>query len=256
MTANDTSLRRIVADLRVAFGLLTRLPLPGGQSAPRGATSAWAWPLVGAGVGALAALGATLALALGLTPGVAAALVLAVQAMVTGAMHEDGLADSADGLWGGWDKARRLEIMHDSRIGTYGVLALVLCTLGRWSALSVVLALGPQWAVLIAVGALSRVPMVVIAAALPNARGIGLSQAVGRPDGPTAGLALGLGLALSLVLVGAVPALAMATLAGLACCGLVVVAWRRIGGQTGDILGASQQLAELAALAVAAAALS
>ncbi len=73
---------------------------------------------------------------LGLGSGIVAAMVLAAQAMITGAMHEDGLADTADGLWGGWDKARRLEIMKDSHIGTYGVMALILTVLVRWSALA------------------------------------------------------------------------------------------------------------------------
>ncbi|MDP4031272.1 MAG: adenosylcobinamide-GDP ribazoletransferase [Pseudorhodobacter sp.] len=253
MTTND-SLQRIVPDIRAALGLLTRLPLPTGPQLARGAATAWAWPLAGAVVGALAATAATLALAIGLTPGVAAALVLATQAMLTGAMHEDGLADAADGLWGGWDKARRLAIMKDSHIGSYGVMALVLCSLGRWSALTVVLTMAGHWPVLIAVGALSRVPMAVIMATLPNARGAGLAHAVGRPDARTAGLAAALGCGLALGLMGGT-ALGMAGLAAVACLGLALIAKVRIGGQTGDILGASQQLAEVAALAIAAAAL-
>lgn len=244
--------RRISGDLRGAFGLLTRLPLPAPSTPPRGAATAWAWPLVGATVGALAAIAGAAALTLGLTAGVAAALVLATQAMVTGAMHEDGLADSADGLWGGWDKPRRLAIMKDSHIGSYGVLALLLCSLGRWSALSVLLDSGPYWPTLVAVGTLSRLPVVMIMASLPNARGSGLSQAVGRPDGTTTALALGLGIALSLALVGSA-ALGMAGLALAATLALALIAWVKIGGQTGDILGASQQLAEVAALAAAAA---
>lgn len=252
MATNDR-LGDLGADLRGAIGLLTRLPLPHGRGPLRAGT--WAWPLAGALVGALAALAAGVALALGLTPGVAAALALATQAMVTGAMHEDGLADTADGFWGGWDKARRLAIMKDSHIGSYGVVALVLSLLARWSALAVVVAAGAHWPVLIAVGALSRAPMAVVMAALPNARGAGLSQSVGRPDGAQAAGAVALGLLVAVLLTGGA-ALGMFLLVTLCCGGLALVARAKIGGQTGDILGATQQLAEIAALAVAAGALT
>jgi hypothetical protein len=141
------------------------------------------------GRGGLAALAGGLALALGVAPGAAAAVAVGTQAMVTGALHEDGLADSADGLWGGWDKTRRLAIMKDSHIGTYGVLALILVMLLRWTALAALFAQGTPWAALIAAGALSRAPMAVLMAALPNARGTGLSHSVGRPDGVTAATA-------------------------------------------------------------------
>ena len=109
-------------DLLSGFALLTRLPLPNHQGT--GARSAWAWPLVGAVLGAFGAALASGALWLGVTPGVTAVLVLALGAMLTGGLHEDGLSDTADGLHGGWTKARRLEIMKDSRVGSYGVLIL------------------------------------------------------------------------------------------------------------------------------------
>jgi adenosylcobinamide-GDP ribazoletransferase len=253
MQRNDRSQPRAI-DLAAALGLLTRLPVPidGERAAARGAASAWAWPVAGALVGALAALAGFAALGLGLTPGVAAAIVLGCQTMMTGAMHEDGLADTADGLWGGWDRARRLEIMKDSSIGTYGVMALLVVTLLRWSALATLLAQGVPWAVLIATGALSRAPMAVIMAALPNARGTGLSQSVGRPQAITAGLAVAVALGIAGLCLGpgALGMLAVVVPVSLA---LAVVALRRIGGQTGDILGASQQLAEAALLALAAA---
>ena len=190
---------------------------------------------------------------LGVTPGVTAALVLALGAMLTGGLHEDGLSDTADGLYGGWTKARRLEIMKDSRVGSYGVLALVLVTLARWSALTAVLVhdgdWGGHWAALVATGALSRAPMALVMALLPNARGEGLSHATGRPSPATALVALALAGAIAALLTGwaAVP-LAFATL-GVAIL-LAALALRKIGGQTGDILGASQQLAEVACLAV------
>ena len=213
------------------------------------AASAWAWPLVGAALGAAAAALASAALWLGVTPGVTAVLVLAFGAMLTGGLHEDGLSDTADGLFGGWTKARRLEIMKDSRVGSYGVLALVLVVLARWSALTALLVFGGHWAALVATGALSRAPMALIMALLPNARGEGLSHATGQPAPGIALAALGLGLAIAVALTGWT-GIAMAAAALGAGAVLSASALRRIGGQTGDILGASQQLAEVACLAV------
>ena len=253
MTTSDI-LQTAVDDLRAALGLLTRLPLPYPSGAPRGAKAAWAWPVAGAIIGAMVAMVAALGLALGQTPAVAAAIALAAQAMLTGAMHEDGLADTADGLWGGWDKARRLEIMKDSHIGSYGVLALILVTLARWSALSALLATGSHCGAIIAVAALSRASMAALMAALPNARGKGLSQMVGRPSTKIAGIAVAIAVLACLLLTGW-HAFGMLAFAAGVTLGLGLIARAKIGGQTGDILGASQQLAEAAALCTLAASL-
>ena len=242
---------RLPGDLLSAFALLTRLPLPNHRGT--GAGSAWAWPLVGAVLGACGAALASGALWLGVTPGVTAVLVLALGAMLTGGLHEDGLSDTADGLYGGWTRERRLEIMKDSRVGSYGVLALVLVTLARWSALTAVLVFaGPTqgfWAVLVATGVLSRAPMVLMMALLPNARGEGLSHATGRPSPARAGAGLALAVALAVLLTGWTGVLMAAAALGVGVA-LSASALRRIGGQTGDVLGASQQLAEAACLAV------
>lgn len=224
-----------LGDLRGAFGLLTRLPL-GGPG--RGAAGCWAWPVAGAVVGALGAVAGWGALALGLPAGWAAALALAVQAMATGGLHEDGLADTFDGLMGGRDPARRLEIMRDSRIGSFGALALMLVLLARWSALVVILPIAPM--ALIAAAAASRAVMPVLMAAMPSARPDGLSRMIGRPTVLQAGLA---------VLVALVPLAIFGPLAALIAVPLLLLAlgrWARarIGGQTGDILGAAQQLTE------------
>ncbi|MFN4154545.1 MAG: adenosylcobinamide-GDP ribazoletransferase [Paracoccaceae bacterium] len=238
----------ILADLASAFGLLSRLPLP--QTRHHRPHACWAWPLVGLVVGALAAGTAWAALAAGLPVGLAAALVLAVGAMATGALHEDGLADTADGLFGGWTRERRLEIMKDSHIGSYGTLALLLVGLAAWSALGALLSAEAYGAIMVA-AALSRAPMAVIMAVMPHARLGGLSHSVGRPPVPVAlfATAVALLIAAPLGLLAAVMAVASSGAA-------LAVAWlaqARIGGQTGDILGASQQLAWLAALSVASA---
>lgn len=243
MTQSDTSL---TADIFAALRLLSRLPVVASYSPPR-PESAWAWPVAGAIIGALTAAVGMVCLPLG--PAIAAAIALGAQIMITGAMHEDGLADTADGLWGGWDKKRRLEIMKDSHIGTYGVMALLIITLIRWSALTALLAAG-QWVAIIAIAAISRAPMAVLLAILSNARGTGLSQSVGAIPTRSAQLAVLIGIAFALLLGwhGIMAAIAVSVVVT----SLMILAKKKIGGQTGDILGASQQLAEAAALGVIA----
>jgi adenosylcobinamide-GDP ribazoletransferase len=243
---NDTGL---IGDISGALRLLTRLPMPASDRIA-GPRAAWAWPLAGAVVGGLAALLGLVALPLG--AGVAAALVLGAQAMMTGAMHEDGLADTADGLWGGWEPARRLEIMKDSHIGTYGVMALLVLGLVRWSAITTLLTDGMWWG-LIAVAVLSRAPMAVLMAVMPNARGKGLAQSVGRVPQASAGVAALIGLAAAGCLGWSGLWMVLAT--AVVVFALALVARAKIGGQTGDILGASQQIAEAAGLVVLAATL-
>ena len=177
------------ADLTAAFMLLTRLPLRGRATQPA-ARAAWAWPLVGLVVGGAGAVALAAALGLGAAPGLAAALALAVQVAATGALHEDGLADVADGFWGGRDRDRRLAIMRDSRLGSYGAIALILALLARWS---LILAAATQPPALIAAAMASRAAMPALMRALPHARADGVSRAAGRPSVRLAGIALGPG---------------------------------------------------------------
>ena len=240
-------MRDLTRDMMAALGLLTRLPVPmTGAPDPRGA---WAWPVVGLVVGGLAALAGMAATALHLAPGVTAALMLAVAALLTGGLHEDGLADCADGFWGGRDKARRLEIMKDSRIGSYGVLALGIVLLARWSALTALVG-GGHWAALLAAEALSRAAMAAVMAGLPNARGTGLAASHGAPPVQVAVQAAGLAGMLALGLTGRA-ALPMMLAAALGTGLVALTARAKIGGQTGDVLGAAQQVALVAALALA-----
>ena len=238
------------SDVAEALMLLSRLPGPW-QIQPRGAASAWAWPLVGGLLGLMSAGVAVGSVKAGLPTGAAAGLALAAQVVLTGGLHEDGLADSADGLWGGGTTERRLEIMKDSRIGSYGALALILSVLLRWSALSAILATGSAWGPIIAAGALSRWPMAAMLWALPAAREGGLSRLVGRPNGATLTLAAAAALGIAVVVQGDVVKAAVTIL-------IVTIVWtlivrRRLGGQTGDTCGAAQQLAEAAVLLALAA---
>jgi len=237
-----------VRDVFAAIGLLTRIPVPvdGEVATRRGAYAAWAYPLAGVVVAIPVVL---VALAFqGFGAGVAVGVALLTLVVMTGAMHEDGLADAADGLWGGWDKARRLEIMKDSRIGVYGVLALVLFVLVRWSALGTLLDNDAIW---VWVGAIvaGRTAMVWVMTLLPNAREGGLSASVGRPRQAHGWAATGLAL---VVLVATVPGLVAASaVAILVACLAGLIARAKIGGQTGDILGATGVLVETTVLVAA-----
>ncbi len=233
-------------DLPAALGLLTRLPITvdGTRAMDRGAASAWAYPLVGVVLGVILASATALMLAIGIPSGIVAGLILAGAVVMTGAMHEDGLADSADGLWGGWDKTRRLEIMKDSHIGVYGVCAVALALLLRWLTLVVIISMGAYWVAFIAVGAVSRASMVAVMATLPNARTGGLSQSVGRPAQATAWLALAIAVGFAL-LCGYPWVIVIAAAFTLGC---MAIARAKIGGQTGDILGATQQVTEITSL--------
>ncbi|NNK78920.1 MAG: adenosylcobinamide-GDP ribazoletransferase [Litoreibacter sp.] len=237
-------------DVLVALSLLTRLPTPDPDwtvSRPA-ACAAWAYPLAGMLVAGIAGLIGAMALALGAIPGLSAAVSLTALILMTGAMHEDGLADTADGFWGGWDKARRLEIMKDSRIGTYGVIALVLTLLMRWLALTAIFAAGSTMLSLIAAAVLSRAAMVGVMTVLPNARDDGLSRSTGRPPRETAFSAGAI--ALVLVLAGfGVSGIALVLAACLGACVVGGLASAKIGGQTGDVLGATQQISEILVLA-------
>ena len=236
-------------DPGAALALLTRLPAPGADHA-RGARAAWAWPLVGALVGGAAGL-AGWAAAAALPLATAAGVTLGVGVALTGALHEDGLADMADGFWGGATRERRLAIMRDSRIGTYGALALALSVGLRWSLLAVLLPAGP-WA-LVAAGALSRAGMAGVMASLRPARDDGLSAGAGRPGAVTAALAGASGLAAAGLAVGPAAAFIAALAVCVAAAGVAALARAKLGGQTGDVLGAAQQAGEVAALAALAA---
>lgn len=237
-------------ELRLAFLLLSRLPAGRiAGTAPEIAASAWAWPIVGAAVGAIAALVLWLAQGLGLPDGMAAVLALAAGVLVTGALHEDGLADLADGFGGGRDPAARLAIMRDSRIGSYGVIALILA-FGLRATGIVTLAgnasvAGSVAVALIGLGAASRAVLPAALLLMPPARGDGLGHAAaGHDPGPARVAALIGGLCLLPLGPGHALVVALAITVAAALTG--ALAMRKIGGQTGDVLGAVQQAGECA----------
>jgi adenosylcobinamide-GDP ribazoletransferase len=139
--------------------------------------------------------------------------------------------------------------MKDSRIGTYGVLALVLALILRWAALSALLATGHVWGALIGVAALSRAPMAALMGWLPSARPSGLSRSVGQPTRDTVRFGFIAAGAVGFVFMGLAVVPVAAFIAAVAFAA-GRIALDKIGGQTGDILGATQQLSEITALAV------
>ena len=238
---------RLIAwlDPLVALALLTRIPIRVPAHAfNRSAAAAWAYPLVGI---VTALIGYAAATAVSVDPIIAAILATAAMTVVTGAMHEDGLADSADGLWGAWQPPRRLEIMKDSQIGTYGVLALILSYALRITTLSVLIPTGALLPALVAAHALSRAMLPAVMYALPNARNSGLSHRTGRVSLGTAEVGLILGALITLISLGfdSVMIFVAAGAATLACS---AIALEKIKGQTGDILGATQQITEISIL--------
>jgi len=228
-------------ELRLAIGFLTRLPVTAPPEIPAGALAqaSWAFPLVGIGVGLLGAIAYSLAAMLGLPPLAAALIAVAVTVALTGALHEDGLADSADGLLGGGDRAQRLAIMRDSRSGAYGVLALVFSVGLRAAALAALGDPGRVAAALVAAHAAARGGLPLVLRALDPARADGLGAAAGRPEAGLAWAASGLGAVIALIALGVNAGLAALVFAGAAMALVAGLARREIGGaveQAGEIV--------------------
>ena len=242
-----------ITHARLAIGFLTRLPVDRGLTleADALARAAWAFPLAGLLVGGLAATGLVVLGAIGVPPLAALVLVSAFGAWFTRGLHEDGLADFADGI-GAPERARRLEIMRDSRIGTFGVLALVSVLALRLACLAALPGIEAMAATLLAAALVSRAAMAPVMAILPAARADGLARHAGRPSGTgvLGAVVVALVLAMSAVSWSGVllGALAVAGVTGW----LALLVRSRLGGQTGDVLGAVQQVAEAAFLLVLA----
>ncbi|WP_024513669.1 adenosylcobinamide-GDP ribazoletransferase [Bradyrhizobium sp. Tv2a-2] len=246
-------LEGLLRDLRIAISLCTRLPVAPSSAIGEGdlARASWAFPIAGALIGLIGAAVYWIADRLHLPPLAASVLALAATIFLSGAMHEDGLADAADGLGGGRTREKKLEIMRDSRIGTFGACALGLSLLLRWSALATLNDTRSVAIALIVAHAAARAVLPAFMSLVPPARSEGLSSSAGQPQPVSAAIALGLGIAalaigfgLKAMLTGAVALAAIGLL-------LARLAQRQIGGQTGDVLGALEQAAEATLLLLA-----
>ncbi len=263
------SVRNIVGATLASTVFLSRLPIPtSADSKPLDFTkTAHAFPLAGAVIAIIPAIVLWATTALGLNSMIAATLCVTSMIAVTGALHEDGLADLIDGFWGGHTKECKLEIMRDSAIGTYGVLALILSVSLRVMLLSVLIeAIGASAAALalIAMASLSRFAILQPWYLLPPARThdadvsgdskkevSSLSGRFGRPDKETfiaASVLTFPAIILLIYLCSFQSALIALALFQVCIIALSALCKNHIGGHTGDTLGATQQLSELGLL--------
>lgn len=248
---------RLAADTAACVRFFSRLPLPQVNSAddpsspPDFSRIARAAPLAGVAV-ALPAAGLGMFLAYTHLPGlVVATIAIALLCATTGALHEDGMSDVADGFFGGTTRERRLDIMKDSRIGAFGALALVLTVVLRIFLLaSLWQKFSPADAALLflASEAISRTMLVWQWYERPLARLDGLAARYGKPGGESAlqAVFLTIPLLIPAALILTVPALLVGVLvAAAAAFGTGRLSVQKIGGVTGDVLGAIQQICGL-----------
>jgi adenosylcobinamide-GDP ribazoletransferase len=249
--------RGLGSDFKISLIFFTRLPV--GHRVPIEsadlARASWAAPLVGAIVGILGAGAYGLTYRIGLPPLAAAALALATTMLATGCLHEDGLADVADGFGGGATRGRKLEIMRDSRVGTYGVCVLALSLVLRVSALASLTKPALVVFALVAAHTAARAVLPAFMAFVPPARNEGLSASAGQPPRESIAAAAFIGiiaLDVSFGITTGVVALVL-LLSGFFCLAWICI--KQIGGQTGDVLGALEQVSETIILLSAAAAI-
>jgi adenosylcobinamide-GDP ribazoletransferase len=244
-------------ELRAAAAFLTRLPARMVGYDPRQAPDfrhgARVFPVVGAMIGLAAGLVLAIAMGLGVGSLAAATLAVGTTALITGGLHEDGLADTADSF-GGDTTEKKLAIMDDSRVGTYGALALVFSVLLRVAPLAAIASTKPLHALFALIGAeaVSRAALVRLWHDLPAARTGGLSNDAGTPNNNAMLIAMAIGAAIAIVV--CVPSIGLwATILGGAFAALATFSFIRLightlGGRTGDSLGACQQIAVAAFL--------
>lgn len=245
----------IVDDIALCLAFYTRLPIPvSGERNFAGAQ--WAAPVAGLAVGLIGGFVFLVADFFGLPPTISAALALASTIAVTGALHEDGLSDTADGFGGGNTRERKLEIMRDSRIGTFGAAALIFSILLRWSALAALATPGLALCALIASHTAGRAMMPLFLWAVTPARTDGLAANAGAIPDAAVYLAGAVAAVLLLLTLGFTAAVFSAAALGLLFFAMRRLCERHIGGQTGDVLGAVEQLTEIAILLIACAILT
>jgi adenosylcobinamide-GDP ribazoletransferase len=265
LTKAKDLLTELAGELLACLRFCTRLPIPAFafENAPHEtliSASARMLPIAGAVIGVIAAFVLWVATKLGLPPSLASLFAISCLALLTGALHEDGMADFADAT-GGTTPEQRLAIMKDSRLGTFGALALILGSLARVFSIAIIAAhsLCLAFWVLVATAAVSRTLMLLALRLLPPARSEGAGFSAAAPSEPVLAIAALIGFVLALL-----PLLAHASLGRVivalilsvvAAYGVTALARRLFQGQTGDVAGATQQAAEITAYIVYAAGL-
>jgi len=236
--------------MRAAMAFLTVIPVATPEGASGERLGRAYFPAIGALLGLVAGISYVLAAAV-TSPLVAAVAAIAALAVLTGALHLDGLADATDGLFGGGDVARRLEVMRDSRVGSFGLVAVALVLLGDVAALAT---MSPARAIvaLVIAGAVSRWALLLVIAALPYIRESGLGVAAGGRH-RLFDLVLGSAITVIVCVLDWRRAVVAVVVALLIAAVVALIARRRIGGATGDVYGAIAELSQLGALVVFAA---
>ncbi len=240
-------LRSLPADTLTALAFFSRIPVRPEPTSFDLRRTAGAWPVAGFGLALAPALLFLLARFFWIAPMVAAVLGLALMVVLTGGMHEDGLADTADGFGGGTTRAEKLELMRDSRLGTFGALALGLALLLKAGALGAI-GVSP-WRGALAIlcaAAVSRALALWHWSATMPARTDGMAASAGRPDSDSLMVSAIAGALAALFLLFAFKLAALLALL-LAAVGVRLftrLSERQIGGHTGDTIGAAQQIGE------------
>ena len=256
-------IRDFIDDVARAVAFLSRIHMPQRHFVNfdgRLSRAVRAFPLAGLLIVLPAGAIVSVFTALQVSPLFTAFVAVTIQALITGALHEDGLSDTADGLGGGKTKEKALIIMKDSRIGSYGAVALILSFGLRVSALAAVLPLlSPTGAglLVLAVAALSRTAMVWHWSKLPPARQDGVAASAGEPQASAVTFALVFGVVSAALLLLLSGASLLAAVLAIAAFAATVPAFSeivngKIGGHTGDTIGATQQLTEIAVFAALA----
>jgi adenosylcobinamide-GDP ribazoletransferase len=247
----------LLIDLIICLRFYTRLPVPAASGKfPSHTLTGFSGairmlPFAGGLLGLLAAIVFWIASKTGFPPAIAAPLSVCALMLLSGAMHEDGLADCTDGFFGGATRERKLAIMQDSAIGSFGALALALSLYLRVAGLTIIAneSLSLAGAVLIGAAAFSRTTALIPLAILPPARGNGLGFSAGKPEiaALTTAFCLAFAFALTPLLAGAGLKAIFAAIVSALCAayGMALFAKRQIGGQTGDVAGAAQQFSEI-----------
>ncbi len=248
---NAGVLARVAVEMRTVWVFFTRLPwlnvgsnLGSKTTTLKLSEATRAFPFAGVVVGAIGALVLYGAAKSGLHPLAASILAIGATALASGAIHEDGLADVADSF-GASSKTKKLEIMKDSRVGTYGVLALIVITGLKVGLLAGFPSSGLAAGALFAANVLGRSGLGLMMLALKPAKKSGLAKTAGIPKQEDAMISVIIGTLIAVLVLGPGTGLAAAAIAGLGFAGVGYIAHRQIGGLTGDVLGAGEQMAEV-----------